>query len=76
LLAAAKKELINIANNFPGKLAQFGFFTVDDDHTPDYTDSLWHWIYPKLASQFDGAPYPHVAFFQEDLAAARLSAAP
>ena len=73
LLGAVQDELRTVLTNFPAKLVQIGFFTVEDDLGGE---SLWHWLYPQLANEFNGTTRPRVHFFQEDLAAARASAAP
>jgi hypothetical protein len=61
---------------FPNKLIHIGFFIVDDNLHPVSGESLWHYLYSKLTNEFNGIKKPRVHFFQEDLAAARLSAAP
>jgi hypothetical protein len=78
LLGAVVTELRAIMTNFPGKLVHIGFFIVKDDQDDCCYNgtSLWYWLYPRLANQFNGIRAPRVHFFQEDLAAARLSAAP
>jgi hypothetical protein len=77
LLAAVQGELRTITKLFPGKLVQIGFFTVEDDwYLNNIGESLWHWLYSRLVSEFDGTKTPRIHFFQEDLAATRASAAP
>jgi hypothetical protein len=73
LLNAVQEELRTLLANFPGKLVQIRFFTVEDDLDGE---SLWHWLYFRLANEFDGHTRARVSFFQEDLAAARASAVP
>ena len=47
---------------------------VQDELDPNVP--LWEWLYPQLTREFNGIKKPRVHFFQEDLAATRLSAAP
>jgi hypothetical protein len=74
LFSAVESELLTIQQYFPGKLVHIGFFTVDDDQDLLFGESLWHWLYTQLTAEFNGPMRVH--FFQEDLAAARASAAP
>jgi hypothetical protein len=77
LLGAVQKELRTVMQSFPAKLVQIGFFIVEDDLDGQYAgESLWHWLYPQLTNEFNGTRRPRVHFFQEDLGAARASAAP
>lgn len=77
LFTAVETELRAVQGKFPAKLVHIGFFTVEDDLDGQYGgESLWHWLYPQLANEFNGTTRPRVHFFQEDLAAARASAAP
>ncbi len=77
LLNAVKDELDHVLLNFPAKLVQIGFFTAEDVLDDQYAnESLWHWLYPRLRDRYNGIVRPRVHFFQEDLAAARASAAP
>lgn len=77
LLGAVQTELRTVLNYFPRKLVHIGFFTVEDDQNGQYGGKpLWYWLYPQLANEFNGTRRPRVHFFQEDLAAARASAAP
>jgi hypothetical protein len=77
LLGAVRTELRTVQNYFKAKLVHIGFFIVEDDLDGQYGGKpLWYWLYPQLANEFNGTTRPRVHFFQEDLAAARLSAAP
>jgi hypothetical protein len=76
LLAAVQTELRAQVGYFPNKFIHIGFFIVEDDLHPQSGEELWHYLYSKLTSEFNGIKKPRVHFFQEDLAAARLSAAP
>jgi len=73
LLSAVQKELRTVMGVFPAKLVHIGFFTVEDDGPGP---SLWYYLYSQLTNEFNGTTRPRVHFFQEDLAAARASAAP
>lgn len=74
---AVKDELEHVLLYFPGKLVQIPFFTVEDVLDDQYFgESLWHWLYSRLRDRYDGMVRPRVHFFQEDLGAARASAAP
>ena len=73
LLGAVRTELRAVLNYFPGKLVHLGFFIVDDDLPGP---ALWYWLYSQLTNEFNGIKKPRVHFFQEDLGAARASAAP
>jgi hypothetical protein len=76
-LGTVEDELLTVLRNFPGKFVQIGFFTVEDNLDSQFSDeSLWHYLYRKLAiGEFNGRTRPRVHFFQEDLAATRASAA-
>ncbi len=73
---AVNDELEHVLLYFPGKLVQIGFFTVEDDKDGTYGESLWRWLYPRLRDRYNGVVRPRAHFFQEDLGAARASAAP
>ena len=76
LLTAVETELRTDVNYFPRQLVHIGFFPVEDDLHPLSGESLWHYLYSKLTNEFNGIRRPRVHFFQEDLGATRLSAAP
>lgn len=73
LLAAAEYYLSTLQNHFPGKYVQIGFWKLQDEMPPV---GLTEYVRLGILSEFDGIVRPRVGFWQENLAATRLTAAP
>jgi len=73
LLAAAEYYLSTFQNHFPGKYVQIGFWKLQDEMPPV---GLTEYVRAGILSEFDGIVRPRVGFWQENLAATRLTAAP